>query len=111
MDDGESYDPIAEALMKHMDKLRVGHLNSYIPELVELASVHNLDLVIEMGSKNTKVLGSPMVYSKSILIAKTSNRDHIKHFEVLGKVTGLFFVEQIDSLDPTKWWYEVTPTV
>lgn len=50
MEYGESYDPIAEALMKHMDNLRVGHLNSYIPELVELASAHSLDLVIEMGS-------------------------------------------------------------
>lgn len=81
------------------------NLKIFVKKYEELLKAHNLDIDLSVDTSTTELL------TNFRILAKTANRDHIAIFKALGIATGLFTVEQIQSANPTQWWYEVTPTV
>ena len=86
-----------------------GKLKDLCSLLVELIITHKFDISVEYRLISKKD-NDDCNYYFTALVVKTSNKDHINIFTVLGRATGLFQVDQIDSLVPTEWWYQVTPT-
>lgn len=80
-------------------------LELFVKKYEELLKAHNLDIELSVDTSINSLLVNFRI------VAKTANRDHITNFKTLGLVTGLYTVEQIESTNPTQWWYEVTPTV
>lgn len=86
-----------------------GKLKDLVNLLEELIITHKFDISVEYRLISKKDSDDSNYYFTT-LVAKTCNRDDINIFTVLGRATGLFQVDQIDSLVPTEWWYQITPT-
>lgn len=106
MDDGQAYeDRFKKVMGEFMEAHSQAKLQIHQHRLEELIQVHKLDVSISIG---TVMLADSFPALR--LVAKTANRDHITYFKTLGLVTGMYQVDQIDSVEPTQWWYQITPT-
>lgn len=107
MDDGQNLEARFKQVMdEFMSVHSQAKLQIHQHKLEELIEAHKLDIALSVSTFN-----QPGVFTAYRIVAKTANRDHITYFKALGLVTGMYQVDQIDSVEPTQWWYEVTPTV
>lgn len=86
-----------------------GKIKDLFSFLEELIITNKFDISVEYRLISKKD-NDGSIYYFTALVAKTCNRDDINIFTVLGRATGLFQVDQIDTLVPTEWWYQITPT-
>lgn len=106
MDDGQVYeDKFVKVLGEVISEKARSKLQIYQDKLEELIEAHKLDVTISIG---TLILAGSFPAHR--LVAKTANRDHITYFKTLGLVTGMYQVDQIESVEPNQWCYLITPT-
>lgn len=106
MDDGQAYeDRFKKVVGEFMEAHAQAKLQIHQHKLEELIQVHKLDVSISIGT--VMLAGS---FTAHRLVAKTANRDHITYFKTLGLVTGMYQVDQIESVEPNQWCYLITPT-